>query len=311
VPLPKLPSFGRGPAALVPFLAILGGVGALALIMAGQSQIKRLQQQMAMTRQQMVQLEAENQDLGQRLQSLQGERKEVDKRMTALKDQLTAASGELERSKITLAEFEERYSRLSQERTQLAQQVATLTNEREATAQKVKDLEVGNEDLRRSAGRLRERFALLDRDYRLLADKLGTLERSQQGSVMAVSPSAASAVSAASVLRSVGETPPAMTSPGGVVELPPIVVRKDQAGMSAPVRGRVIDVSDSHNFVVVDKGSVDGVRLGMTLDILRGSATVGRVSVIRARPNMSACDIVRSGTTSPLQVGDLAVQSSP
>ena len=306
--LPSLPSFGRGPRVLVPLLAAIGGVGAVALIVAGQSKVQQLQQMLLASQQQIAALEAEHQELGQRFQDLQGQRDKVDKQVASLRDQMTAAGAELERSKASLGEVEERYRRLNEERTELARQVAGLTKEREEATEQLKRLEQDNVDLRRSATGLRERFTLLDRDYRVVSDKLKSFEQAQQGTVMGLS---SSAVAAASVLASPGETPPAMVSPGGVVELPPIVVRKDQAGMAVPVRGRIVEVSEGHNFVVVDKGSLDGIRMGMTLNIVRGSANVGRVSVIRARANMSACDIVRSGTPGPLQVGDLAVQGSP
>jgi len=96
-----------------------------------------------------------------------------------------------------------------------------------------------------------------------------------------------------------------------VVELPPIVVRKDQAGMSMPVRGRIVELNEPHQFIVVDKGSMDGVHVGMVLDIVRGATTIGQATVVRVRPKLSACDIVRTKTPGPLQIGDAAVQRSP
>lgn len=95
------------------------------------------------------------------------------------------------------------------------------------------------------------------------------------------------------------------------MELPPIIVRKGQAGMSSAVRGRLVEVNEPHQFIVVDKGSADGVQMGMMFDIVRGAGTViGRAAVVRVRPQLSACDIVRKQTTEPLQVGDVAVQSA-
>ena len=81
--------------------------------------------------------------------------------------------------------------------------------------------------------------------------------------------------------------------------------------MSMVVRGRLMEVNETHNFVIVDKGSDDGVRIGMAFDILRGTASVGRATVVRIRPHLSACDILRAKTPGPLQIGDLAVQSGP
>ena len=109
-----------------------------------------------------------------------------------------------------------------------------------------------------------------------------------------------------------GERPIAAPSAiSGSVELPPIIVRKDQAGMAIPVRARLLEVNEPQNFVVVDKGSADGVRVGMAFDILRGAQAVGRATVVRVRPQLSACDIIRRQTSGPLQPGDVAVQSGP
>ena len=81
--------------------------------------------------------------------------------------------------------------------------------------------------------------------------------------------------------------------------------------MLMAVRGRLMEVNETHHFVIVDKGSEDGVRIGMTFDLLRGTGLVGRATVVRLRPHLSACDVIRTKTPGPLQIGDLAVQSGP
>lgn len=298
----ELPSMGRPPKLLVPFLAALGGLGAAALIIVGQQQVRQLQQQLALSHQHLVRLEAENKGLTERLDGLEGQRKDLDHRLLGLREQLSAATAELDRSRIALKDVEDRYVRASEERAQLQTQVATLTSQREETAKQVQQLESENTQLQRTASRLRERFTLLDRDYRALAEKLSAAESARQVTI------------GGAPLLMDGTTPPVVgqrtetSLDRGIVELPPIIVRKDQAGTSMPVRGRVIQADDTHNFVVVDKGSEDGVRAGMTLSIVRGGSTVGRVSVIRVRPHLSACDILRSSTPGPLQMGDLVVE---
>ena len=107
----------------------------------------------------------------------------------------------------------------------------------------------------------------------------------------------------------VGFRPPA-SGASRTVELSPIIVRKDQAGVASSVQGRVVEVNEAHQFVVVDQGREDGILLGMTLDVIRGTARVGRVRVVRVRPQMSACDVIRSDTVDPLQVGDAVAQDS-
>ena len=158
----------------------------------------------------------------------------------------------------------------------------------------------------RSVSRLRERLTLLDRDYHQLTEKVAQLQTNPPSGI-----SVASAAGPTTMVASDGLASPPMAMPEATVELPPIIVRKDQAGMSMPVRGRLVEVNEPHNFVVVDKGSQDGVRVGMVFDILRGSSSVGRATVVRVRPQLSACDIVRQRTPGPLQAGDVVVQKSP
>jgi hypothetical protein len=75
-----------------------------------------------------------------------------------------------------------------------------------------------------------------------------------------------------------------------------------------PVRGKVLESNDQHHFIVIDQGSMDGVREGMVFDLLRGGAPVGRTMAVRVRPKLAACDIIRANTTGTVQVGDIAVQ---
>jgi len=95
----------------------------------------------------------------------------------------------------------------------------------------------------------------------------------------------------------------------GTVELPPIIVRKNQPPTLELVRGRVLDVNTPHHFIVVDKGSRDGVRAGLVFNVMHGDILVGQATVARVRPQLSACDMVRTNTSAQIRVGDQAVQS--
>jgi hypothetical protein len=195
-----------------------------------------------------------------------------------------------------------------------------VKSEREALQQQAQRLSSENGELTRSAGRLRARLALLDRDYRQVAERLAHL----QGSSGLVASTAVPVYSAGSstVVSVAGPTPqppslpqempapaaPVFASSTGTVELPPIIVKKDRAGISMPLTGRLIEVNEPHGFVVVDRGSQDGVRVGMVFEILRAHVSVGRARVVRVRPNLAACDLVRAQTGSPMLIGDTVVQ---
>jgi len=295
---------GRG-RQLLPLLAGLGGLGLGALLVAGQALHARSLRQELLGRGRMIEeLEEANARLSSELQASESERRGFDERIASLRQQFSAASSELEESRVSLQELGERYERLMEERAEDEARVAALERERDGTRERAERLEQERSDLERAVGRLRERLTLLDRDYRTLASTLQELRMSPQGTAVLVSvagPKTHAARDAAAQLA-------AASLPQATVELPPIIVRKDQAGSVLPVRGRLLEVSLQHHFVVVDKGSEDGVRPGMLFDILRGGETVGRAQVVRVRPQLSACDVVRGSSPVPLQIGDLAVQ---
>jgi predicted nucleic acid-binding Zn-ribbon protein len=308
---PQLPPLGNALKILIlPVLVIVVGAITASAMFSGQRQrITQLQQQLGMTQQQLAQLEGQNADLTKQLQTLQTDRSDLESRLTSIRTQMSSATMDLERSKAGLAEMQARYEEIVNERTELQNRLATVTAERAASMEQAARLEKEREDLTRSVNHWRGRLALLDRDYRKLAEKVEQLEAQPHPGV--------------SILQSYGDaasvpatgSAPAAPSPlsaiAGAVELPPIVVRKDHAGVSVPVRGRVLEVNVPHNFVVVDKGSADGVYVGMVFDILRGGAPVGRATVVRARPHLAACDLVRARTPGPVQPGDQVVQAGP
>jgi archaellum component FlaC len=302
----RVPSIGRATALLVPIIAALGGVGLVGFLFSGQ--LQQVKEQLRLSQQQAAQLGTQNQELTRQIDTLQTERNDLGERLTSLRAQLASAATDLERSRASLVEFQDRYERLDEERAQLQAEVERVTKEREETQQQLQQqlqrVEQENADLERSVSRGRHRLALLDRDYRKLAERLAQVEASPYPGVDVVSEIAPTYGSAQS-----SKGNPLPSAIAGTVELPPIVVRRDRAGMATLVQGRLIEVNEPHNFVVVDKGSANGVHIGMVFDILRGSSSVGRVTVSRVRPQLSACDIFRAKTPSPLQVGDLAVQS--
>ena len=291
-------------------LSLLAAVGGLAIglvLFLGQlRQAQQLRQQLTTSQQQVASLDAKNQELGHELNSLQSDRNRLETRVSSLQSQLASAATDLERSRVGLEELKDRFDRLSEERTQLQVQVATVTTERNEARSRLQDTEQKKADLERSVGRLRERLTLLDRDYQQLNEKLSQYQASPPSSLSVVSAAGPTTTASAA-----GEPTTIASTIPGTVELPPIIVRKDQAGISLPVRARLLEVNEPHRFVVVDKGTADGVRVGMAFDIVRGNSTISRATVVRVRPQLSACDLIPQAILAQPQPGDLAIQSSP
>lgn len=291
--------------------AVLGVVvlGAGGMMYSAQvKQTRQFQQQLVTAQQQINQLQLQNQDLTQKLQDLQAQRQALDERVASLRSQLTASASNVERMQTSLKAMQDEHDQLAAERSQLQQQVALVTEEREAVKRDLARLQSQKAEADRSLAQSRERITLLDRDYRKLKDRMAQLEARPLAGVdplVTIDPSGNSTSHAASTSA---EAAPVLTV-SGAVELPPIIVGKGQVTTSTPVRGRLMEVNREHNFIVVDKGSLDGVRMGMTFDIVRSGNMVGRATVVRVRPQLSACDIQRAKTPTPVQVGDSAVQS--
>ena len=306
MPLPSLPSAGGAPKLLIPLIGAIALIGVGALYMGKAKQVAQLEQAVAQARQQLNELKNQGDALKQKLSAAESNRKSLDEQNASLRKELAAAETERGNFRAELDEWKDRYKTMEQSQVALEAQVTSVTGERDAAKRDAERITNDKAELERATMRLRERLALLDRDYRQLSDQLAKLQAAPVTGVNSVSVvSAAGPVnsSASSVVPMTGTLSP------GTVELPPIIVRKDQAGMSMPVRGRLVEVNDPHQFIVVDKGSQDGVRVGMVFDIVRGSATVGRATVVRVRPQLSACDIFRAKTPGPLQIGDQAVQA--
>lgn len=295
------------PPAIVKVLipAVLGvavlGLGGM-MYMGQVRQTQRVQQQLAMAQQQVNSLQLQNQDLSQQLETMQAERQTLDEKVSALRAQLAMAASTIEKTQASVKELQERHGTAAAERDQLQQRLSEASVQRETMTKKLTRLEVEKSDAEKSLVQSREQITLLDRDYRKMAQQVAELEARPLPGVdplVTVDPRqqylAGSGASSSTI--------------SGAVELPPIIVRKDRVSKSPAVRGRLMEVHPDHNFIVVDKGSLDGVRMGMTFDIIRNGSVIGRATVVRVRPQLSACDVLRSGASGMLQVGDAAVQS--
>jgi chromosome segregation ATPase len=91
------------------------------------------------------------------------------------------------------------------------------------------------------------------------------------------------------------------------VELPAIVVRSSPAAGREEAEvltfpGKILAVNLDSNFVVIDLGSSAGVSVGNVFNVYRNARSIGSISVIQTRVNISACDIKRMSTS--LKIGD-------
>lgn len=136
----------------------------------------------------------------------------------------------------------------------------------------------------------------------------------------------------AALEEGVGESKRAAAPEAEVVELPPIIVKAESlTGASEKTRsskifiptpgaptskveyplrpktsieGNVISISEENNFVVIDLGEEDGLKLGMSLKVYQGAEKIGEVEVIEMRRGIAACDIKDIKERREIMVGD-------
>ncbi len=88
------------------------------------------------------------------------------------------------------------------------------------------------------------------------------------------------------------------------VELDPIVVNPDKMAdennASAVMSGRILSVDKDVEFVIVNLGSKDGVKVGDQLSVYHAKKMLGDIKITRVQAEMSAADLV-----SPLAINDI------
>lgn len=292
---------------LILLIAAVSGLGYMGYVAVGQAeQVKQQKKELALSQQRVGELRAKDEELTQRLAALERERRGLEERIAALQGELGASTEDLERSRAKLTELTHDYERVVEDRTKVQTQLAAVTSERDESRKRVHRLEQDNAEFQRSTERLRERLNLLDRDYRQLADQLAQIEANPTAD-LEMAGRLGSEASAAILSESTFPHSSAVDA----VELPPIIVRTDRIAVSAPILGRLLEINDPHRFVVIDAGSADGVRVGMVFNVLRGGSRVGRITAVRVRPDLTACDLLGPSAPGPLRIGDLVVQGGP
>jgi predicted nuclease with TOPRIM domain len=93
----------------------------------------------------------------------------------------------------------------------------------------------------------------------------------------------------------------------GEVELAPIVVNAGSApakmtAESVRKAGNIVSINEENNFVVINLGEKDNVRVGDALKVYRDKSAIGTIAVIQVRKDISAADIKQR--TSAFKPGD-------
>ncbi len=302
------------PWVLVGLISVGSGLGFFALWKGQGTTRQRMELELVQRRQESESFQAQVQAVTEKLGTVQSERADLEKKSVQLKSQLETVTTEVERTKKDLAQAQDRYDRLSAKHAELESELTYLRAERDAAKQAAEHARTAQDDLERTVVRLRGRMELLDRDYKKLASSLESLNQATRPGLNVLADSTWGPLQTPAVLAdsssSAATAQPAAAAVSGspepaVVELSSVHVSREQDGLRSSVSGQVVEVNAPHRFVIVNKGSNDGVEAGMVFNVLHDTVPVGQVRASRVRPGLTACDVI---TSAAVQVGDVALQ---
>jgi len=105
------------------------------------------------------------------------------------------------------------------------------------------------------------------------------------------------------------EAKEASTKDARVVQLQPIVVKATEPQVASPAgkpgAGQILAINEENNFVIIDMGEQDGVKVGQTFNVYRNTEKIASLEVIQIRKEISAADIKSVTSGSKLKIGDL------
>jgi chromosome segregation ATPase len=222
---------------------------------------------------QLEELKNEKADLKLQVTALKQEKNELERQLRYNQQIVANLSRELVREKTDRAAVIEQIDKIKQENLSLRRQVKELSSAKLS-------LEKGLKKLEDEKDRLAERIASTEEVLKSRMKELLKIKRDLETS-LGMKPSELENVEAESV------------------ELPPIVVRAGTDKQSTqpsttPIKGKlgkVVSLNEANNFVIIDIGEDNGVKIGDVFRIYRDNNHIATVEVIQTRKDISAADI--------------------
>lgn len=212
-----------------------------------------------------------------------------------------ALRDEIESDKVQL---EDRSSFLESELTQSQEEIERLKNELQDSTRQRDTLKKDLEQARGEASGLKQRLGEIDLERQTLTERMNHSEIAEQAiaqEAVKLPPVVIPApVPAAGVPAKKG-SPPA--EPAKAAEKPKPEEKKAVVVDERP--DQVLSVNRKFNFVVVNVGLRDHVKIGDTLRVEQGGKLAGRIQVEKLYENFSACTILEEIKDAQIREGDL------
>ena len=216
------------------------------------------------------------------INSLRNEKKDLLRQLDYNQKLLDSISQEVVREKNDKVAIQDSLKTLRAENYTLSRQLKSLVSRKEVLDKKVQGLQEGKSTVEKRLGEMET----------MLTDRISKVD-SLKNELDSIKSGKGEIASGKEFKES--------------VELPAIVVRSTSSAEKTNAQaqefpGKILAVNLDSNFVVIDLGSSSGAKAGDAFNVYRDAKSIGVISVIQTRVNISACDIKRMST--PLRIGD-------
>ncbi len=250
-------------------------------------EISKLKEQLSAGSLEVIEIKQKNKSLELELESLKHDKEELEREIEFKTEMITNLSVELARAKNDKKFIADRVEKLNEENVKLREELKKLVKTNGALEKTIVKIK---QEKRKIEAQLGQTEDLIQSKI----DEIWQIKESLDKTIREVSSKAKNASS-------------------GTVELAPIVVRSSSstgtggfvAEQPTPTgfNGKILSVNEPNNFVIINLGEEDGIRLGDRLSVYRDGKYIARIEVIQVRKNIAAADLKDQWTR--VRVGDV------
>lgn len=234
-----------------------------------------------------VELKKQTADMQLVIDKLTSERDEIVRKIKYGEDLADNLSIELARAKNDQKFTAERADKLTAENTNLQSQVKQLTSTKLSLEKTISRLSEDKENIQKklieSESVIQSRIDDIWKIKQNIDQRVGTMPKGNENQV---------------------ELAPIVINANGAAPAP-VEGNPNTEGPEAPAKNQahIVSINQDNNFVILDMGEKDGLKIGDSFRVYRGPKEIAKLEVIQIRRDIAAADIKKK--TMPLQVGDL------
>lgn len=232
-----------------------------------------------------IELKKQTADMQLVIDKLSSERDEIVRKIKYGEDLADNLSIELARAKNDQKFTAQRAEKLSVENSNLQSQVKQLTSTKLSLEKTISRLSEDKESVQKklieSESVIQSRIDDIWKIKQNIDERVGTMPKLNENQV---------------------ELAPIVINASGAAPAP-VEEASSEEPAAAKNQAHIVSINQDNNFVILDMGEKDGIKIGDSFRVYRGPKEIAKLEVIQVRRDIAAADIKKK--TMPLQVGDL------